>query len=43
MNEKVSFGTKVGRFVGNLFVICLATCISAIAIALTARFILWLF
>jgi tetrahydromethanopterin S-methyltransferase subunit G len=43
MEEKTSFGTKVGRFIGNLFVTCVAACFSAALIALTVRFIVWLF
>lgn len=43
MNKETSFSTKVGHFIGNVFVACLAACISAIAVALTVRFILLLF
>lgn len=43
MDNETSFGTKVGQFIGNVFVACLGACISAIAIALTVRFIIWVF
>lgn len=43
MDKKNSFGTKVGRFLGNVFVACIAACLSAIAIAITVRFIVWMF
>lgn len=42
MNNKESFATKCGRWLGTLFVGCLAVCLSAILIALTVRFITWL-
>lgn len=40
--NKESFATKCGRWIGNLIVGCVATCIAAVLIALTARFIMWL-
>lgn len=42
MNDK-TFSEKVGRLVGNAFVVCIASCVVACAIALTVRFITWLF
>lgn len=41
--QKKPFSSKLGTFVGNLFVTCIAVCLSAIAIALTLRFITFLF
>lgn len=43
MEKKDNYSAKVGRFIGNVFVSCLAACICAIAIALTVRFITWIF
>lgn len=42
MNNKESFATKCGRWLGTLFVGCIAACLSAVLIALTVRFIMWL-
>ena len=42
MNDKESFATKCGRWLGTLFVGCIAVCLSAVLIALTVRFIMWL-
>ena len=43
MNNETNFATKVGRFIGNLFVACIAEMHAAIMIALTVRFIALLF
>jgi hypothetical protein len=42
MDKKESFATKCGRWLGTLFTGCVAACLSAILIALTVRFIMWL-
>ena len=43
-NEKnESFANKMGRFMGNTLVACIAICLSACMIALTMRFVMWLF
>lgn len=42
MNDK-TYGTKVGQFIANVFVGCIGACICAAAIALTVRFIMWVF
>ena len=43
MENKNTFGTKAGQFVANMLVGCMAVCLSACAVALTVRFIMWLF
>lgn len=43
MDKKVSFGYRAGQFIANVFVACCTICVSAILIALTIRFIAWLF
>lgn len=43
MNKERSFSSKLGQIVADIFVGCLAACVSAVAIALTVRFIIWLF
>lgn len=40
--EKKSFGYLAGKFIGAVLVTCIAICISAVMVALTARFIMWL-
>lgn len=44
---KESFGTKLGRFAGQVgsavFLLSLVACFAAACISLTARFIIWLF
>lgn len=43
-NEKnENFANKMGRFMGNTLVACIAICLSACMIALTMRFVMWLF
>ena len=42
MNNKETFATKCGRWLGILFVGCITACLSAILIAAAVRFILWL-
>lgn len=42
MNEKNSLGYYLGRAIGLVLVSCLAICVCAAAVALTANFILWL-
>ena len=42
-NNETSFASKIGQLVANLFVGCIATCIGACLVALTVRFIMWLF
>ena len=37
-----SFGTKCGRWLGALIVGCLATCLGAVCVTLTVKFIMWL-
>ena len=43
MSNKESFATKCGRWLGSLFIGCIAACLSAILIALTVRFVMWIF
>lgn len=43
MNKEKTFGAKIGQFLGAVFITCIAACLSAIAIALTVRFIAFLF
>jgi hypothetical protein len=43
VEKKESFATKMGQFVANMTVACVAVCLSAFVIALTLRFIIWLF
>ena len=43
MDKSKSVGTKVGELVANVFVGCVGVCISAVLIALTVRFIMWVF
>lgn len=43
MEKKDTFATKVGQFVAHAFVACIAACLTACAVALTIRFIAWLF
>lgn len=43
-NEKEkNFCAKIGEFMSTLFVTCIAVCLGACMIALTLRFITWLF
>lgn len=39
----VETATKIGRAIGSLFAYIVAGCISATAVALTVKFIMWLF
>lgn len=43
MNKDHNFSSKLGQIVADVFVGCLAACVTAVAIALTVRFIVWLF
>ena len=43
MNTENSFSGKVGQFVANILVGCIGACLSACAVALTVRFIIWMF
>lgn len=43
MEKEKSFGYKTGRFLANVLIACVTTCLSAVAIALTVRFIMFLF
>ena len=43
VDRKNTFGYKVGQLVANIFTACVAACISACLIALTVRFIMWMF
>ena len=43
MDKENSISTKVGRALGHIFAGCVATCLCACAIALTIRFIMWIF
>lgn len=43
MDNEKNFSSKVGQFIANVFVACIATCLAACAIAATVRFIAWLF
>lgn len=36
-----SFGAKCGRWLGTLIVGCLATCLAAVCVALTIKFVMW--
>lgn len=42
MKNENSFASKCGKFFGNLIIGCIATCLSAVVIAATVRFIMWL-
>lgn len=42
MSEKKSFGYRMGQVLGGILVVCGVLCLSAIAIALTGKFIFWL-
>lgn len=41
--NKKSFAYKVGNFLGTLVVGLIGTCVAAVLVALTAKFIFWLF
>jgi hypothetical protein len=43
MDKENTFGDKVCQAVGNILVGCISVCLAACAIALTVRFIMWLF
>ena len=43
MNEKKNFSTIMGRMVAYVFVGSITVCLTAAMVALTARFITWLF
>lgn len=43
MDKENNFSRKLGHFVADAFVTCLAACVVALAVALTMRFIMWLF
>ena len=43
MNKERNFSSKLGQIVADIVIGCLAACVSAVAIALTIRFIVWLF
>ena len=43
MDKENTFSKKLGRLVADVIVACIAACLSACAIALTVKFILWLF
>ena len=42
-NKENNFGRKMGQFMGNVFVAYIAVCLSACMVALTLRFITFLF
>lgn len=42
-NEVQETANKVGRAIGHLFAYVVAGCISATAVVLTVKFIMWLF
>lgn len=43
MENKNTFSVKVGHFIANVFIACIAACVVACAVALTVRFIMWMF
>ena len=43
MDKKNTFSAKMGQLVGCVLVACISACITAVAIALTVRFIAFLF
>lgn len=43
MEKDNTYSAKVGRFIANVFVGCIAACICAVAVALTVRFVMWVF
>lgn len=43
MKEKKSVGYWIGTILGAVLIACLAACIGGVAIALTAKFLMWLF
>lgn len=43
MDKEKTFGAKVGQLLAYVLVTCFAACVSACAIALTVRFISWMF
>lgn len=43
MNDKKSVGYIIGQILGGVLVACVAACIGGVAIALTSKFIMWLF
>lgn len=43
INSEKTFSEKMGRLIGTVFVACVAACLSAVMIALTVRFIDWIF
>lgn len=43
MKERRPYTYRLGYFVAIVLVTCLAVCISAVVLALTARFLMWLF
>lgn len=40
--DKETLATKCGRWLGTLTACCLATCVAAVVVALTVKFIMWL-
>lgn len=43
MEKDKTCGAKIGQFLGSLFACCIGACICAAAVALTIRFIMWVF
>ena len=43
VNNKKSFAYYFGRAIGMVLALCIAACISGIAIAATIKFFMWLF
>ena len=43
MEKKETFSYKVGQLLASVLIGCIAACLSACAIAMTVRFITWLF
>lgn len=42
-DPKKTFSEKMGQLIGTVFVACVAACLSAAMIALTVRFVTWIF
>lgn len=43
MKEKKSAGYIIGQILGITLVACLAICLGGVAVALTTKFLMWLF
>jgi hypothetical protein len=43
MNDKKSFGDKLGRIAATVLWTCITACLIAIMVSLTLKFIFWIF